>query len=200
MSFVTKPAMSFVQSAVLPNGDIDEHFSWEEYTQGHDAVLFFYPLDFTFVCPSELIALHHRMDAFRERKTKVVAISIDSVYTHAAWRNTPHNLGGIGMVDFPLVADLDHSICKYYHIEHSEACVALRATIIVDKTGMVRAQHTHDLPIGRNIDEIIRVIDAIQFHREHGEVCPAGWQKGKDGMHANADGVKNFLKHHAHDL
>ena len=200
MSFVGRMAFPFVQSAVLPNGDILDTFSWAEYTQGHDAVLFFYPLDFTFVCPSELIALHNRIAAFEKRKTKVVAISIDSVYTHSAWRNTPKENGGIGEISFPLVADLDHSICRYYGVEHPEAHIAFRSTLIVDNQGIVRIHTTHDLPIGRNIDEILRLIDAIQYHREHGEVCPAGWEHGKEGMHANTQGVKAYLSQHADTL
>lgn len=200
MSFVTQSALGFIQAAVLPNGEITENFSWKDYTDGHDALLFFYPLDFTFVCPSELIALNKRMELFEKRGVKVVALSIDSVHTHAAWRNTPIEKGGIGPLKFPLVSDIDHEICRYYKAEHPTAKVALRSAILVDKEGIIRAEITCDLPLGRNIDELLRLFDAIQFNREHGEVCPAGWQQGKDGMKADAAGVENYLKTHADAL
>ena len=199
MSFVTQYALPFTQSAVLANGEIKTDFSWDSYTQGHDAILFFYPLNFTFVCPSELIALNNRYKEFEERATKVVAISIDSVYSHIAWRNTAIEQGGIAAVQYPIVADIDHKICKHYAVEHDSG-VALRSVIIVDNCGIIRAQMTYDLPIGRNIDEILRVIDAIQFHREYGDVCPSGWERGNKGMKATADGVKDYLTNHIHDL
>lgn len=200
MSLITQPSLSFNCGAVLANGDITSDFSWEEHTLGHDALLFFYPLDFTFVCPSELIALNNRMEQFKSRGIKVVAISIDSVHTHAAWRNTPIEKGGIGPVDYILASDLNHDICRHYQIEHPTEKVAFRSAVLIDASGHIRAQLTSDLPLGRNIDEILRIFDAISFHREHGDVCPAGWQQGQDGMKADAGGVAHYLQEHGDDL
>lgn len=200
MSHVTQIAYPFVQSALLENGEIDHAFSWAGYTQGHDAVLFFYPLDFTFVCPSELIALNHRIEHFKKRHTKVIAVSVDSVYSHAAFCRLPMSEGGAGPLAFPLVSDLDRSICRHYGVEHPTQAVALRATVIVDAQGMVRAHWVQDLPLGRNVDEILRMIDAIQFHRAHGEVCPAGWSLGSAGMVPNAEGVQRYLTSHGETL
>lgn len=199
MSLITQPSFAFTQVAVMPNGNI-QHLSWEDYTKGHDALLFFYPLDFTFVCPSELIALHKRMDAFNKRGIKVVGLSIDSVHAHAAWRNMPIEHGGIGAINFPLVSDLDHKICQHYQVEHPVEKVALRSAVLVDNTGIIRAQLTYDLPLGRDIDELLRLFDAIQFNREYGDVCPAGWQEGNAGMKADAKGVQDYLKKYADKL
>lgn len=163
-------------------------------------ILFFYPLDFTFVCPSELIALDKQINEFEALNTKVVGISIDSQFTHNAWRNTPVEKGGIGSIKYPLVADVTHSIAQAYGVEHPEAGVALRGAFLIDKNGIVRAQIVNDLPIGRNIDELLRLVKALQFHEEHGEVCPANWRQGKHGMVASAEGVKTFLANHVEEL
>lgn len=200
MSLVTHTSFPFIAPAVLANGSIEEAFSWDEYTRGHDALLFFYPLDFTFVCPSELIALHKRMPAFHSKQIKVAAVSIDSVYTHLAWRNTAIHEGGIGPVDFPLISDLDHQIARHYGVQHPEASVALRSAIMIDQNGIVRAQLTYDLPLGRNIDELLRIFDAIEHHRRYGEVCPAGWHSGKNAMHATPEGVQQYLEQNEHIL
>jgi peroxiredoxin (alkyl hydroperoxide reductase subunit C) len=177
-----------------------EKFNLMGALKGKYGLIFFYPLDFTFVCPSELIALDKRFEEFKRRNVEVIAISIDSQFTHIAWRNTPVEKGGIGQVSYTLVSDLNHSICQAYGIEHHEASVALRGAFIIDKKGMVRAQIVNDLPIGRDIDEIIRLIDALQYVEQHGEVCPAGWQKGKKAIKASADGIANYLAQNAAEL
>ena len=197
---VGRTAPDFTTSAVLGTGEIVNTFTLSEMTKGKYSLLFFYPLDFTFVCPSELIALDSRAEEFKKRNVEVMSVSIDSHFTHNAWRNTPIDKGGIGQVNFTMLADMNHSICQAYGVEHPEAGVAYRAAVIIDDKGMVRSQLVNDLPIGRNIDEIIRVIDAVQFHNEHGEVCPANWKPGKKAMKATADGVASYLSSNQADL
>ena len=200
MVLVTRQAPDFTSSAVLGNGEIVDNFNFEKHIEGKAAVLFFYPLDFTFVCPSELIAFDHRYEEFKKRGVEVVGVSIDSQFTHNAWRNTPTENGGIGAVKYALAADVKHEIAKAYGIEHPEAGVALRASFLIDKNGVVRHQVVNDLPLGRNIDEMLRMVDALQFHEEHGEVCPAQWEKGKEGMKDNPEGVAKYLKQNADKL
>ena len=197
---VGRKAPDFTVPAVLGTGEIVAKFNMQEELKGSYGVIFFYPLDFTFVCPSELIALDHRMADFASRGVKVVSVSIDSHFTHNAYRNTPVNQGGIGPVRFTMVADMTHSICQSYGVEHPEAGVALRAAFIIDKNGIVQSQMVNNLPLGRNIDELLRVVDALQFSEEHGEVCPAGWKKGDVGMKANPQGVAAYLAEHAESL
>ena len=200
MVLVTRQAPDFTSSAVLGNGEIVDNFNFKKHVNGKAAVLFFYPLDFTFVCPSELIAFDHRYEEFKKRGVEVVGVSIDSQFTHNAWRNTPTENGGIGAVKYALAADVKHDIAKAYGIEHPEAGVALRASFLIDKNGVVRHQVVNDLPLGRNIDEMLRMVDALQFHEEHGEVCPAQWEKGKEGMKDNPEGVAKYLKQNADKL
>jgi len=200
MVLVTRQAPDFTSSAVLGNGEIVDNFNFKKHIEGKAAVLFFYPLDFTFVCPSELIAFDHRYEEFKKRGVEVVGVSIDSEFTHNAWRNTPTENGGIGAVKYALAADVKHDIAKAYGIEHPEAGVALRASFLIDKNGVVRHQVVNDLPLGRNIDEMLRMVDALQFHEEHGEVCPAQWEKGKEGMKDNPEGVAKYLKQNADKL
>ncbi|MDQ5884750.1 MAG: peroxiredoxin 2/4 [Pseudomonadota bacterium] len=197
---VGRQAPDFTVPAVLGTGEIVDKFNLYERIKGKHAVVFFYPLDFTFVCPSELIALDHRMDELSKRGVEVVAVSIDSQFTHNAYRQTPINQGGIGPVRYTLAADTRHQICQSFGVEHPVAGVALRAAFVIDAQGLVRSQIVNDLPIGRNIDEIIRIIDAIQFFETHGEVCPAGWTKGKAGMKANPQGVAEYLAQNADQL
>jgi peroxiredoxin (alkyl hydroperoxide reductase subunit C) len=197
---VGRQAPDFTAPAVLADGEIVDTFNLAEAIKDKYGVLVFYPLDFTFVCPSELIALDHRIDELKKRGVEVMGISIDSHFTHNAWRNTAVNDGGIGALKYTLVADITHSIAKSYDVEHPDAGVAFRGTFIIDKTGVVRHQTVNDLPLGRNMDEIIRMIDALQFHEAHGEVCPAGWQKGDEGMNARPDGVASYLAGHADKL
>ncbi len=190
---VGRPAPDFTAPAVLGNGDIVDEFHFEEAIAGKYAVLFFWPLDFTFVCPSELIAFDHRLDEFKKRGVEVIGVSIDSHFTHNAWRNTPINQGGIGPVGYPMVADMTHAICRAYDVETPNGTVAFRGSFLVDREGTVRHQVVNDLPLGRDIDEMLRMVDALQFTEEHGEVCPAGWNKGDKGMTASPDGVASYL-------
>ncbi|WP_029910855.1 peroxiredoxin [Pelobacter seleniigenes] len=189
---VGKQAPEFTSSAVMADGSINDNFSLADY-KGKYIVLFFYPLDFTFVCPTELIAFSHRMAEFEKREVQVIGCSIDSQYTHLAWRNTPIDNGGIGQVRYPLVADVKHQICRAYDVELDPAGVALRGSFLIDKEGVVRHQVVNDLPLGRNIDEMLRMVDALQFHEKHGEVCPAGWSQGDKGMVADGEGVASYL-------
>ncbi len=197
---VGREAPDFTAHAVLGDGAIVDDFSFSGATKRKYAVLFFYPHDFTFVCPSELIAFDHRLKEFTDRGVEVIGVSIDSHYTHNAWRNTAINDGGIGQVGYPLVADINHGICQAYDVEHPAAGVAFRASFLVDKSGDVRHQVVNDLPLGRNIDEMLRMIDALQFTEEHGEVCPAGWNKGDKGMKATTEGVADYLAENADSL
>lgn len=197
---VGRKAPDFTVPAVLGTGEIVDKFNLHDDLKGKYGLVFFYPLDFTFVCPSELIALNHRMADFTSRGVRVVAVSIDSHFTHNAYRHTPINKGGIGEVGFTLAADITHAICQAYGVEHPVAGVALRAAFVIDKNGVVRSQTVNDLPIGRNIDELLRVVDAVQFADEHGEVCPAGWKKGEAGMKASPQGVAAYLSAHAESL
>ncbi len=196
---VGRQAPDFTAAAVMGDGSINENFKLSDY-KGQYVVLFFYPLDFTFVCPSEIIAHDHRADAFAERGVQLVGVSIDSQFTHFAWRNTPTNNGGIGQVKFPLVADTKHEIIKAYGIDHPEAGVALRASFLIDKDGMVQHQVVNNLPLGREVDEMLRLVDALQFTEEHGEVCPAGWRKGDTGMKPTTEGVAEYLASNADNL
>ncbi len=197
---VTKPAPDFCVPAVLKGGEIVDAFRLSDAIKGKYGLVFFYPLDFTFVCPSELIALDHAMDQFNERNVEVVAVSVDSHFTHNAWRNTAINDGGIGQVKYTLAADVKHEICQSYGVESLEAGVALRGAFIIDDQGVVRSQIVNDLPLGRNMAEILRIIDALQFHQQHGEVCPANWKKGEKGMKADPQGVADYLKENASEL
>ena len=196
---VVKPAPDFTCNAVLGNGEIVDNFNLAETIKGKIGLVFFYPLDFTFVCPSELLAVDHRMDKFKELGVEVIGVSIDSHFTHNAWRNTDVNNGGIGQVAYTLAADINHDICRAYDVESADG-VAFRGAFIIDQQGVVRSQTVNDLPLGRNFDEFIRVIEALQFHEEHGEVCPAGWNKGDKGMTASPDGVAAYLSENADDL
>lgn len=189
---VGKKAPDFTVSAVLGDGSIVDEFTLSEAIKGKYGLVFFYPLDFTFVCPSELIALDHRMDKFKELGVEVIGVSIDSHFTHNAWRNTPINDGGIGQVKYTLAADISHDICKAYDVE-SDGGVAFRGAFIIDTNGVVRSQIVNDLPLGRNMEELIRLVEALQFTEEHGEVCPAGWNKGDKGMNASPEGVAKYL-------
>ena len=197
---VGRQAPDFNAAAVTASGEIVDSLQFSVIAKGKPALVFFYPLDFTFVCPSELIALDKRMEEFQARGIEVFAVSIDSQFTHNAWRNTPINQGGIGPVRYHLVADVNHSICQTFGVEHPDAGVAFRGAFIIDKEGMVRSQIVNDLPLGRNMTEILRIFDALAFHEEHGEVCPAGWQKGDSGMDASPAGVASYLAENADQL
>ncbi|WP_075433734.1 peroxiredoxin [Buchnera aphidicola] len=193
MVLVSKKAPNFLASAVLKDGKIVNNFDFTQYSNGKTAVLFFWPMDFTFVCPSEIIAFNNLYHEFKKRKACILGVSIDSVYVHQAWRNTPPKDGGIGKINFPMISDITKSIQKSYGVEHSELSVALRASFIIDHLGIIRHQSINDLPIGRNIQEILRIIDALQFYEKFGDVCPANWEPGKKAMRATAEGVKKYL-------
>ncbi len=197
---VGRKAPDFTVPAVLASGEITDKFNLHTALLNKYGLIFFYPLDFTFVCPSELIALDRRMDEFKSRNVEVVAVSIDSQFTHNAYRNTALKDGGIGPVNFTLAADITHNICQSYGVEHPIAGVAFRGAFVIDNKGIVRSQVVNDLPIGRNIDELIRIIDAVQFFEENGEVCPAGWEKGKAGMKASPKGVAEYLTTYSEEL
>lgn len=196
---VGRPAPDFTAAAVMGDGTINEEFKLSDL-RGKHVVLFFWPLDFTFVCPSEIIAHDHRIEEFKKRGVELVGVSIDSQFTHYAWRDTPVNKGGIGPVRFPMVADVKHEIQNAYDVAHPEEGVALRASFLIDKDGIVQSQMVNNLPLGRNVDEMLRLVDALQFTEEHGEVCPAGWHKGEEGMKPDADGVAEYLAKHADEL
>ncbi len=195
---VNRTAPDFTAPAVLADGSIVEDFAFSSL-RGKYVVVFFWPLDFTFVCPSEIIAHDNRMDKFRALGVEVVGISVDSQYTHYAWRNTPVEKGGIGPVGFTMVADVKHEITQAYGVEHEDG-VALRASFLIDRAGVVQHQVVNNLSLGREVDEMIRLIEALQFTEEHGEVCPAGWRKGQKGMQESPEGVASYMAEHAAKL
>ncbi|EOX0011766.1 peroxiredoxin [Campylobacter upsaliensis] len=189
---VTKKALDFTAPAVLGNNEIVNDFNLYKNIGSKGAVVFFYPKDFTFVCPSEIIAFDKRYDEFKKRGIEVIGISGDNEFSHFAWKNTPINQGGIGQVKFPLVADLTKQIARNFDVLFAEA-VALRGSFLLDADGTVRHAVINDLPLGRNIDEMLRMVDTMLFTNEHGEVCPAGWNKGDEGMRADPKGVAEYL-------
>ena len=195
---VNKSAPTFTAPAVSGKGEILDRFSLDDL-KGRYVALFFWPMDFTFVCPSEIIAHDRRLAKFRELGVEVVGVSIDSQFSHYAWRQVPVEKGGIGEVGFTMVADVKHQITQAYGIEH-ESGVALRATFLIDRQGIVQHQVVNNLPIGRDVDELIRVIEALQFTEENGEVCPAGWRKGDEGMKPTTQGVSAYLANHGSTL
>jgi peroxiredoxin (alkyl hydroperoxide reductase subunit C) len=197
--FVGKTAPDFKAKAVMPDNSFEHEFSLKQYSSGQKCVLFFYPLDFTFVCPSEIIAFHNRIGEFASRKTKVVGVSVDSHFSHLAWKNTSYNKGGIGNIQYPLVSDLTKDISKAYHVLNDDG-VALRGTFFIDENFVLRHILVNDLPLGRSVEEVLRLIDAWDHHTQYGEVCPAGWHKGQDAMSANADGVSDYLASNADKL
>lgn len=195
---VTKPAPDFCASAVMADGSIKADFKLSDL-RGKYVVLFFWPLDFTFVCPSEIIAHNNRIARFKELGVEVVGVSIDSEFTHYAWRNTSPDKGGIGAVQFPMVSDKRHEIVRAYGVEHPDG-VALRASFLIDRNGIVQHQVVNNLPLGREVEEMLRMVEALQFTEQHGEVCPAGWRKGQQGMKPTAEGVAKYLSEHATQL
>jgi peroxiredoxin (alkyl hydroperoxide reductase subunit C) len=198
MSLVQKQAPDFTANAVFPNGETKQiklsDFRGEKYV-----VLFFYPFDFTFVCPTEIIAFSNHLKDFESRKVQVLGCSIDSHHVHRAWRNTKVEDGGIGSITYPLIADVNKTIARDYGVL-LEGGMALRGTFIIDRQGVVRQETVNDLPLGRSVEETLRLVDALQHTEEHGEVCPAGWNKGKTAMKANPQGVSTFLKENATKL
>ncbi|QCI21497.1 peroxiredoxin C [Buchnera aphidicola (Hyadaphis tataricae)] len=193
MVLVTQSAPNFIAPAILENNEIIQEFDFKKYSKNKKIILFFWPMDFTFVCPSEIIELSKSYIEFKKRNVRIVGISIDSVFVHQAWKNTSPKNGGIGKINFPMISDIKRDIQKAYGIEHPVLGVALRASFLIDSKGIIRHQIVNDLPFGRSIEEIIRMVDAINFHEEHGEVCPANWKKGQDGMKPSLEGVSKYL-------
>ena len=191
---VTNEAPDFKAIAVMPDNSFNEGFTLSDL-RGQYVVLFFYPLDFTFVCPSEILAFNKALGQFTERSCQVVGVSIDSHFSHLAWKNTAVNDGGIGNIQFPLVADLDKSISQNYGVLLPMG-IALRGLFVIDKAGVIRSQVVNDLPLGRSVDETLRVLDALQFTEQCGDVCPANWKKGDDAMTPTAAGVAKYLTDH----
>jgi peroxiredoxin (alkyl hydroperoxide reductase subunit C) len=196
---VTNKAPDFTATAVLADGQIVEDFNLYENFGEMGTVLFFYPLDFTFVCPSEIIAFSHRIEEFKSRGINVIGVSVDSQFSHFAWRETPVEKGGIGRIKFPLVADLNKQIARDFDVLLNDS-VALRGSFLIGIDGTVRHAVINDLPLGRNVDEMLRMVDAMLFTNEYGEVCPAGWNKGDEGMKASTDGVAEYLAKHSQEL
>lgn len=197
--FVGKEAPDFTAKAVMPDNSFDVNFNLKNYAKKGKIVLFFYPLDFTFVCPSEIIAFHNKISDFASRKTQVVGVSVDSHFSHLAWKNTPYNKGGVGNIQFPLVSDLKKDISKSYNVLNDEG-IAMRGTFFIDENFILRHILVNDLPLGRSVEEMLRLIDAWDHHKQYGEVCPAGWQKGEDAMSATAAGVADYLASNAEKL
>ncbi|PAF44446.1 peroxiredoxin [Helicobacter sp. 11S02596-1] len=196
---VTKKAPDFKAAAVLANNEIVEDFELSKNLGKNGAVLFFWPKDFTFVCPSEIIAFDHRVKDFQEKGFNVIGVSTDTEVVHFAWKNTPVNQGGIGNITFPMVADITKAISRDYDVLFNGA-VALRGSFLIDKNQIIRHAVINDLPLGRNVDEMIRMVDALLFFEENGEVCPAGWRKGDKGMKATHQGVAEYLSENASKL
>ena len=192
-ALVAKPAPEFTAQAVMPDGSFKE-IKLSDY-KGKYVILFFYPLDFTFVCPTEIIAFSEKMDEFKKRNTEVLGVSIDSHFSHLAWRNTDRKQGGLGDIQYPLVADVNKKITYDYGVMH-EAGIAFRGSFLIDTNGIVQHQLINNLPLGRNIDEALRMVDALQFHEKNGEVCPANWSEGSDGMKADPTGSKEYFQKH----
>jgi peroxiredoxin (alkyl hydroperoxide reductase subunit C) len=194
-TLVTKAAPDFTATAVMPDNSFDEQFKLSSY-RGKYVVLFFYPLDFTFVCPSEIIAFDAALEKFQQKNTQVIGASVDSHFTHLAWKNTPRSQGGIGQIRYPLVADLSKSISRDYGVL-LDGGVALRGLFLIDKEGIVRHALINDLPIGRSVAEALRILDALQFHEKHGDVCPANWHEGEEAMKPTSAGVAEYLAKHS---
>ncbi|MCP4446745.1 MAG: peroxiredoxin [Myxococcales bacterium] len=194
-TLVTREAPDFTATAVMADNSFDEKFSLSSL-RGKYVCMYFYPLDFTFVCPSEIIAFDKKLAEFKERNCEVLGVSVDSHFSHFAWKNTAVDEGGIGNIQYPLVSDLNKQIARDYGVLFNES-IALRGLFLIDREGIIRHSVVNDLPLGRNIDEAIRMLDALQFTEEHGEVCPANWAKGQDAMTPTADGVASYLAKHA---
>ncbi len=195
-NLIGKQAPTFAAPTVLPDNTIKPDFSLEEL-KGKYVVLFFYPLDFTFVCPTEIIGFDKKLAEFKELGAEVVGVSVDSQFTHLAWKNTALADGGIGNVQYPLVADLTKQISSDYGVLLEGAGVALRGTFLIDQQGVVKHAVVNDLGLGRNIDEALRMVRALRHHEQHGEVCPANWQEGEDAMQPTAEGVASYLATHS---
>jgi len=192
-TLVAKSAPDFTAQAVMPDGNFKE-IKLSDY-RGKYVVLFFYPLDFTFVCPTEIIAFSDKIKEFADRDAEVLGVSIDSQFSHLAWRNTDRKKGGLGNIGYPLVADLNKQISRDYDVL-ADGGIAFRGLFLIDKEGVVQHQLINNLPLGRNIDEALRMIDALQHHEQHGEVCPANWSKGEDAMKPGPEESQEYFNKH----
>jgi len=197
--YIGQQAHDFTAQTVMPDNLIQGKFNFKKYLDGNKGVLFFYPLDFTFVCPSEIIAFNNRLGEFSTRKVKLVGVSVDSHFSHHAWKSMPVSKGGIGNIQFPLVSDLNKEISCAYNVLNEDS-VSYRATFLIDESFNIRHYSVNDLPLGRNVDETLRIVDALDHHNKFGEVCPAGWQKGDQGMKATQQGVSDYLTSNAESL
>lgn len=196
---IGKEAPDFTAKAITPDNKIDADFNLKRYAKDHKLVLFFYPLDFTFVCPSEILAFNNRLGEFAHRGTKVVAVSVDSHFSHLAWKNTPLEKGGLGNIQIIMVSDLNKEISKAYSVLNDEG-ISFRGTFLIDENFVLRHMLVNDLPLGRNVDETIRMVDALEYHTKHGEVCPAGWTPGNEAITPSQKGVADYLASNAHKL
>lgn len=187
---VNKPAPDFTATAVV-NKEFQD-ITLSSFRGKKNVVLFFYPLDFTFVCPTELHAFQDKLKDFKAKNTEVLAVSVDSQFSHLAWLNTSRDAGGIEGVTYPVISDIHKTITRDFDVLHEDG-VALRATFLIDKKGLVRQQTVNDLPLGRNIDEMLRLVDALAFNEKHGEVCPANWTEGKKAMRPDQQGLKDYF-------
>ena len=197
MSLVTKPAPDFTAKAVLPDNTFGT-FTLSEL-RGKYVILFFYPMDFTFVCPTELVAFDNSLDKFRALNAEVVSVSVDSEYSHYAWKMTERSKGGIGKLRYPMVSDFTKSISRDYNVLLDDNSVALRGLFLIDRDGVVRHETVNDLPLGRNVEEVLRLLKALQFTEKYGEVCPANWQDGSEGLKPTAAGVSAYLSRHSQE-
>ena len=188
---VAKEAPDFTAAAVMEDDRIESEFTLSSL-RGQYVILFFYPLDFTFVCPSEILAFDEQLDEFKSRGAAIVGVSVDSKYTHLAWKRTPVDQGGIGPIRYPIVSDLNKNIARSYGVLHDEE-VALRGLFLIDREGIVRHALVNDKPLGRSVAEASRMLDALRFHEQHGQVCPANWEEGKEGMAETREGVVDYL-------
>ena len=200
-NFIGKMAIDFTLPAVLGDGTITKNYNFYENTKGKNVLLFFYSMDFTFVCPSELLALNNRSSEFKNKNVEIITVSMDSHFVHKAWQKTPIENGGIGDdIKYTMISDIKREIILSYGLQDEVSGVAYRGTLIIDKEKIIRVQHVHDFPIGRNIDEYIRLFDALTFHNKYGNVCQAGWVKGDNGIIPSSDGISDFLASKSKDL
>jgi peroxiredoxin 2/4 len=197
--FVGKPALDFTAKAVLPDNRIDENFNLKTYLNGKKGVLVFYPLDFTFVCPSEIISFNNKLGWFHDHNTKVISVSVDSHFCHLAWKNTPYSKGGIDNIQFPMVSDLNKTIARGYNVLNDDG-IALRGTFLIDENFVLRHMVVNDLQLGRSIEELARTVEALNHVTESGEVCPAGWHKGSESITPSKQGIADYLASNAEKL
>lgn len=198
-TLVGNTAHDFTAKAIMPDNSIEVNFNLKQYSKGHKIVIFFYPLDFTFVCPSEIIAFNNRLGEFSSRNTKLIAVSVDSHFSHLAWKNTPNNKGGVGNIQIPMISDLNKTISTAYNVLNADG-IAFRGTFLLDENFTIRHMLINDLPLGRNVDETLRIIDALDHYNTYGEVCPAGWHKGEDAISPSQKGIADYLTSNADKL